>query len=138
MTALSQQICYNCRKEGHGTADCPDPEVCRRCRKEGHKVAECPEPQICNRCGAEGHMVRECTEEEKTRAYTDEEGKIKEIYVPKEEGSATELYSQGISSGINFSQVREHPRVCYWGKQTSSHRPVQLSWSEASSFRERG
>ena len=101
--------CYNCRKEGHSTADCPDPEVCRRCRKEEHKVAECPDPQICNRCltvfftlifaslsfvlrcGAEGHMVRDCTEEEKTRAWTDEEGKVKEIYVPKEEGSVSDL-----------------------------------------------
>ena len=54
-------------------------------------------------------MVRECTEEEKTRAYTDEEGKIKEIYVPKEEGSAAELYSQGISSGINFSKYENIP-----------------------------
>merc|ERR1719186_1210440 len=53
--------------------------------------AECPDPQICNRCGAEGHMLRDCTEEEKTRAWTDEEGKVKEIYVPKEEGSVSEL-----------------------------------------------
>jgi hypothetical protein len=101
--------CYNCRKEGHGTAECPDPEVCRRCRKEGHKVMDCPEPQICNRCGAEGHMVRDCTEEEKTRAWTDEEGKIKEIYVPKEEGAASDLYSQGISSGINFAKYENIP-----------------------------
>merc|ERR1719339_153632 len=70
---------------------------------------DCPEPQICNRCGQEGHMVRDCTEEEKTRAWTDEEGKIKEIYVPKEEGAASDLYSQGISSGINFAKYENIP-----------------------------
>merc|ERR1712142_1276886 len=101
--------CYNCRQEGHSTADCPEPELCRRCKKEGHKVAECPEPQVCNRCGAEGHMVRDCTEEEKTRAWTDEEGKIREIYVPKEEAAASDLYSSGISSGINFGKYENIP-----------------------------
>merc|ERR1712142_355083 len=99
----------NCRKEGHSTADCPDPEVCRRCRKEGHKVAECPEPQVCNRGGAEGQMVRDCTEEEKTRAWTDEEGKVREIYVPKEEAAASDIYSSGISSGINFGKYENIP-----------------------------
>jgi len=101
--------CYNCRQEGHSTQDCPEPQLCRRCKKEGHTVSECTEPQVCNRCGQEGHMVRECTEEEKTRAYTDEEGKIREIYVPKAEEDASELYGRGIASGINFSKYENIP-----------------------------
>jgi len=101
--------CYNCRKEGHSTADCPEPELCRRCKKEGHKVSDCPEPQVCNRCGEEGHMVRECTQEEKTRAFTDEEGNVREIYVPKPEDDASELYKRGVSSGINFSKYEAIP-----------------------------
>ena len=54
-------------------------------------------------------MVRECTEEEKTRAWTDEEGKVREIYVPKEEAAASELYGRGISSGINFDKYANIP-----------------------------
>jgi hypothetical protein len=59
---------------------------------------------ICNRCGKEGHMVRECTEEEMTRQRTDEEGKIQESYVPKEDMVAEELFKLGIISGINFAK----------------------------------
>ena len=65
---------------------------------------DCPESQICNRCGQEGHMVRDCTEEEKTRQWTDEEGKVQETYVPKEDVVAEELFKLGISSGINFAK----------------------------------
>ena len=101
--------CYNCRQEGHATSECTEPELCRRCKKEGHKVSECPEPQVCNRCGMEGHMVRECPEEEKTRAFTDEEGNVREIYVPKPEDDASDLYSRGVSSGINFSKYEDIP-----------------------------
>merc|ERR1719184_420411 len=103
------EVCRRCRKEGHMKDDCPEPEKCYNCRKEGHGTAECPEPQVCNRCGAEGHMVRDCTEEEKTRAWTDEEGKVREIYVPKEEAAASDLYSSGISSGINFGKYENIP-----------------------------
>ena len=101
--------CYNCRQEGHATSECTEPELCRRCKKEGHKVSECPDPQVCNRCGMEGHMVRECPEEEKTRAFTDEEGNVREIYVPKPEDDASDLYSRGVSSGINFSKYEDIP-----------------------------
>jgi len=122
--------CYNCRQEGHNTADCPEPEMCRRCKKEGHKVADCPEPQVCNRCGAEGHMVRECTEEEKTRAWTDEEGKVREVYVPKEEAAASDLYSSGISSGINFGKYENIPVSV-----TGENKPQPISSFKDAAFR---
>ena len=98
--------CYNCREEGHQTADCPEPAKCRRCRKEGHEVADCPEPMRCGKCGEEGHMRKDCTNEECTYTFTNEEGETKEMYVPKADGDAAELYSSGITSGINF--LRHH------------------------------
>ena len=42
----------------------------------------------------------ECTEPEKTRQYTDEEGNVKELYVPKEDIVDKELNK----SGINFAK----------------------------------
>merc|ERR1719154_502728 len=64
---------------------------------------------MCNRCGQEGHMVRDCTEEEKTRQWTNEEGEIKETYVPKADVVAEELFKMGISSGINFAKYENIP-----------------------------
>jgi len=95
--------CFNCREEGHSSADCPEPQKCRRCKEEGHQVADCPKPMVCMRCGGEGHMVRDCTEEEKTRQWTDEDGTVKETYVPKADDPVDELFKLGISAGINFN-----------------------------------
>jgi len=103
------QKCFNCGEEGHGSNDCPEPEKCRRCKEEGHKVADCPKPQVCLRCGEEGHMVRDCTEAEKTRQYTNEEGELKEIYVPGEDPSADDLFKSGISTGVNFRNYDHIP-----------------------------
>ena len=91
------------------TSECPLPELCRRCKQEGHKVSECSQPMRCGRCGGEGHMGRECTEELQTRSYTDAEGNTKEIYVPKENDNADELYKLSIKSGINFSKYKNIP-----------------------------
>jgi len=101
--------CYNCREEGHQTADCPEPAKCRRCRKEGHEVADCPEPMRCGKCGEEGHMRKDCVNEERTYTFTNEEGETKEMYVPKADGDASELYSSGITSGINFAKYDDIP-----------------------------
>ena len=62
-----------------------------------------------NRCGEEGHMRRDCTNEEQTYTYTNEEGETKEMYVPKADGDASELYSAGIASGINFDKYDSIP-----------------------------
>ena len=64
---------------------------------------------VCNRCGAEGHMVRDCTEEEKTRTYTNEEGEEREIYIPKADAPVEDLFSIGISVGINFEKYEKIP-----------------------------
>jgi len=101
--------CRNCREEGHIAAECPLPQVCRRCKEEGHKVSECPKPMLCNRCGAEGHMRRDCTEELQTRSYVDAEGNTKEIYVPKANEDADELYKMSIKTGINFGKYQKIP-----------------------------
>merc|ERR1711962_1384881 len=106
------EVCRKCRKEGHVKEDCPEPEKCRRCKKEGHKVDECPEPMKCGKCGEEGHMRRDCTNEEQTYTYTNEEGETKEMYVPQADGDASELYSAGIASGINFYQSSQLQRGC--------------------------
>ena len=47
-------------------------------------------------------MVRDCTEEEKTRQWTDEDGTVKETYVPKADDPVDDLFKLGISAGINF------------------------------------
>ena len=48
-----------------------------------------------------------CTESEKTRQITDEDGTIREIYVPGEDVAAEELYKTGIATGINFSKYED-------------------------------
>ena len=77
--------------------------------QEGHQVADCPKPMVCMRCGGEGHMVRDCTEEEKTRQWTDEDGTVKETYVPKADDPVDELFKLGISAGINFNAYEKIP-----------------------------
>ena len=54
-------------------------------------------------------MRRDCTNEERTYTFTNEEGETKEMYVPKADGDAAELYSSGITSGINFAKYDDIP-----------------------------
>ena len=54
-------------------------------------------------------MVRDCTEEEKTRQWTDEDGTVKETYVPKADDPVDELFKLGISAGINFNAYEKIP-----------------------------
>ena len=54
-------------------------------------------------------MRRDCTNEEQTYTYTNDEGETKEMYVPKADGDASELYSAGIASGINFDKYDDIP-----------------------------
>merc|ERR550519_1087560 len=69
---------------------------------------ELPKVGACHRCGEEGHVVRECPRPEITRKYVGADGREKEIYIPKETG-AKALFSNSISSGINFSQYDDIP-----------------------------
>jgi len=54
-------------------------------------------------------MVRECSQEEKTRTYTNEEGKEIEIYIPKDDAPEEELFKRSIQAGINFSKYENIP-----------------------------
>lgn len=114
--------CGNCREEGHMTSECPLPEVCRRCRQEGHKVVDCTQPVRCARCGQEGHMARDCSEELATRSFTDIEGNVKEIYVPKENFTGDELFKLNIQTGINFGKYADIPV-----KVTGEKAPAKIS-----------
>ena len=61
------------------------------------------------RCGEEGHMRRDCVNEEKTYKFINEDGEEKEMYVPKGDVDAEELFGQGIASGINFAKYDDIP-----------------------------
>ena len=75
-------------------------------------------------------MGRECTEELQTRSYTDAEGNTKEIYVPKENDNADELYKLSIKSGINFSKYKNIPV-----KVTGDNAPEGITSFESSGLR---
>ena len=54
-------------------------------------------------------MRKDCVNEERPYTFTNEEGETKEMYVPKADGDAAELYSSGITSGINFAKYDDIP-----------------------------
>jgi len=45
----SLQLCFNCRKPGHGLADCPEAELDEETGRD-----------ICYRCGSTEHEIHKC------------------------------------------------------------------------------
>jgi probable ATP-dependent RNA helicase DDX4 len=101
-------ICRKCKEEGHISKDCPKPDVCFKCKKEGHRANDCELPDVCRRCEKEGHMVKDCPEPEITRQTTDEEGKVREIYVPADL-TDDKLFETDYAAGINFNKYNDIP-----------------------------
>ena len=65
--------CYNCRKTGHISRDCPDSKdekVCYNCNESGHLKRNCPElaavgdedDRECYNCRQKGHLSGQCPE----------------------------------------------------------------------------
>lgn len=79
----SNMLCFNCRKPGHGLADCPDAErdeemgrdICYRCGSTEHEIQKCRakvDPALgeypyakCFTCGKTGHLSRACPDNPK-------------------------------------------------------------------------
>ncbi|XP_067114535.1 zinc finger CCHC domain-containing protein 9 [Osmerus mordax] len=79
----SNMLCFNCRKPGHGLADCPEAErdeemgrdICYRCGSTEHEIQRCRakiDPALgeypyakCFICGKMGHLSRSCSDNPK-------------------------------------------------------------------------
>jgi hypothetical protein len=61
-------ICYNCKKTGHISRDCPDPRKCNVCGEPGHFAKDCSQRSDrrnvkCYACGQYGHLSIDCPRE---------------------------------------------------------------------------
>ncbi|XP_051848873.1 zinc finger CCHC domain-containing protein 9 isoform X2 [Antechinus flavipes] len=79
----NSQVCYHCRKPGHGIADCPavlesqdiGTGICYRCGSTEHEITKCKakvDPAMgefpfakCFICGEMGHLSRSCPDNPK-------------------------------------------------------------------------
>ncbi|XP_075934378.1 zinc finger CCHC domain-containing protein 9 isoform X1 [Anarhichas minor] len=79
----SNMLCFNCRKPGHGLADCPEADrdeemgrgICYRCGSTEHEIHKCRakvDPALgehpyakCFICGQTGHVSRGCPDNPK-------------------------------------------------------------------------
>nr|AAB03337.1 RNA helicase GLH-2 [Caenorhabditis elegans]AAB03510.1 GLH-2 [Caenorhabditis elegans] len=90
--------------EGFGNNEERGPMKCFNCKGEGHRSAECPEPpRGCFNCGEQGHRSNECPNPAKPREGAEGEGP-KATYVPVEDNMEEVFNMQKISEGLMFNK----------------------------------